>query len=237
MVVNNTTIVNQNFTVWRPQSRGAEVDHGDRGWGQPDVRTTVAPPRNEGARPGAAGLRPAQVVAEAQKSIPPSEARPPTPVREVRPPQSEVQRLPVRPQEAQGNSPREEVKPATIISSRETRGVPARQEFQPDPVAPRQPSPVTAPVTARLPVAASTVRPPAPSVTSPPAANAARRAPSGALKGIESSRATREASARGQQSREAITKPVTAPHATAATVPSPKANSAEARRPQQPHAN
>lgn len=281
-VVNNTTIVNQNYTVWRPQARGAAVDRGDRGWAQPDVRATVAPARNEGTKQAPREVRQAPVVVEAKKPVPSIDVRSTAPVREARSSQPEVQ-PPVRGQDARGNSPREEVKPATAIPSRETRAITPRQEVQPAPVPTRQPNtvkqtaaqapapvtartsngqqpsareatpglrqnqpipapkdarPMAAPVTAKQPsVPTSSPRPAAPLVTSRPVANAAVQAPSGALTGIESSRATREASARGQQSREAIAKPVAAPRPAAATVPSPKANSAAAKRPPQARTN
>jgi hypothetical protein len=63
-------------------------------------------------------------------------------------------------------------------------------------------------------------------------ANAPVRAPASALAGIESSRVTREVSARGQQSREAMAKPVAAARPAPAPVPSPKANSAETKKPE-----
>jgi hypothetical protein len=56
------------------------------------------------------------------------------------------------------------------------------------------------------------------------------RPPAGALAGIESSRVTREASARGQQSQEAMAKPAAAARPAPASVPSPKANSAETKQ-------
>ena len=43
--------------------------------------------------------------------------------------------------------------------------------------------------------------------------------PAGALAGIESSRVTRDASARGQQSMEAMAKPVAAPHPAPVRLP------------------
>jgi hypothetical protein len=93
-----------------------------------------------------------------------------------------------------------------------TRPVPA-------PVAPKQPSPV-----------AATPRPAAPPATPRPAVTAPVRPPAGALAGIESSRVTREVSARGQQSREAMAKPAAAARPAPAPVPSPKANSADVKK-------
>ena len=58
------------------------------------------------------------------------------------------------------------------------------------------------------------------------------RAPSSALAGVESARVTRDASSRGQQSREAMAKPAAPARPTPAPVPSPKANSAETKKPQ-----
>jgi hypothetical protein len=93
----------------------------------------------------------------------------------------------------------------------------------PAPVAPKQSAVVT-----------STPRPATPPATSRPAVSVPLRPPSGALAGIESSRVTREASARGQQSREAIAKPVAAARPAPAPVSSPKANSADTKKPQNP---
>ena len=76
------------------------------------------------------------------------------------------------------------------------------------------------------------VRGAAPPATSRPAVTATVRPPSGALAGIESSRVTREASTRGQQSREAMAPPVAAARPAPVPVPSPKANSAETKKPQ-----
>jgi hypothetical protein len=45
---------------------------------------------------------------------------------------------------------------------------------------------------------------------------------------------TREVSARGQQSREAMAKPIAAARPAPAPVSSPKANSAESKKPQNP---
>jgi hypothetical protein len=107
---------------------------------------------------------------------------------------------------------------------------PAPRPSQPIP-APKATRPVTAPITPKQPPAvASAPRPAAPQATPRPAVTAPVRPPTGALAGIESSRVTREASARGQQSREVMAKPAAA--ARPVPVPSPKANSVETKQPQ-----
>ena len=310
-VMKNTTIVNQNFTVWRPRAAGAVADRGDRGWGQPDVRVP-APTRNDGARPARADVRQPPVIAAMPKPVPAKEVRPAPPVKEVRPSQTAVQRSParaveplpnsprvavkptplvlsrevhvappaketppVRVPDVRANPPREVVKPTAVIPSREVRVVPSVKEASPGQVPPREASTVKPPVTkapapenARLangqqasaPLAAPAPRPiqpiPAPRDAHPvpapvvlkqpstviinprpavlpaaphPVTIASVRAPAGALVGIESSRVTRDASARGQQSREAMAKPVAA---RTALVPSPKANSTETKKPE-----
>jgi len=196
---NHTTIVNQNFTVWRPRAAGAVADRGDGGWGQQAVRVPT-PPRNEGAKPVREDVRQAPVAVAAQKPVPAKEVRPAPPVREVRPSQPEVQRPPARTPEPLPNAPREAVKPTPVTAPK-----------QPAAVA-RTPRPAASPATPRL-VADATVH-----------------GPSGALAGIESSRVTREASARGQQSREAMARPVAAAHPTPAPATSPKANSSETEK-------
>jgi hypothetical protein len=99
--------------------------------------------------------------------------------------------------------------------------------------APKDTRPLLAPVTPKQPaVVASTPRTATPPATSRPAVTAPVRPLSGALAGIESSRVTREASARGQQSREAIAKPAAPARPAPAPMPSPKANSAETKQPQ-----
>jgi hypothetical protein len=241
-VVNNTTIVNQNFTVWRPRAAGAVADRGDRGWGQPDVRVP-APTRNEGARPARPDVRQPPVVAAEPKPVPVKEVRPAPPVQEVRPSQPEVQRPPARVplREASTIKPPVAKAPAPVTaqpangqqaSAREA--TPASRPNQPV-LAPKNTRPVPAPVAPKQSaVVTSTPRPATPPATSRPAVSVPLRPPSGALAGIESSRVTREASARGQQSREAIAKPVAAARPAPAPVSSPKANSADTKKPQNP---
>jgi hypothetical protein len=274
-VVNHTTIVNQNFTVWHPRAAGAVADRGDRGWGQPDVRVP-APARNEGARPAQGDARQAPVVAAAPKPVPAKEVRPVPPVRAVRPSQPEVQRPPARAPEPLPNPPREAAKPTPLVPSREVNVAPPAKEAPPARVASREASTVKPPVvkapapeTARpangqqasargaapaprpnqpiappkdtrpVPAAVnpkqpssvtSSPRPAAPQAAPRPAVIAPVRPPASALAGIESSRVTREASARGKQSVEAMAKPAAANRP--APVPSPKANSAETKQPQ-----
>jgi hypothetical protein len=276
-MVNNTTIVNQNFTVWHPRAAGAVADCGDRGWGQQDVRVPT-PARNEGARPTRADVRPAPVVAATPKPVPAKEDHTAPPVKEARPRQPEVQRPPARAPEPLPNAPREAVKPTPLVTSREAHVVPPAKDTPPAQVPPREastikppvataPAPATtlpasgqqaaaraatpaprssqpipapkdtrtvpAPVAPRQPaVVASTPRPAAAPVTPPPAVTAPARAPAGALAGIESSRVTREVSARGQQSREAMAKPAVPARPAPAPVTSPKANAAEPKQPQ-----
>ena len=274
-VVKNTTIVNQNFTVWHPRAAGAVADRGDRGWGQQDVRVP-APVRNEAARPARADVRQPPVVAAAPKPVPAKEVRPAPSVKEVHPSQPEVQRPPARAPEPLPNAPREAVKPTPVIPSREVRVVPPAKEtpsaqvppreastvkplgarapapetarpangqqasaqiaapaprpIQPIP-APKDAHPVPAPVAPKQPSAVtSTPRPVALPSAPHPVTIAAIRAPASALAGIESSRVTRDASARGQQSMAAMAKPV--PAARPAPVPSPKANAAESKKPE-----
>jgi hypothetical protein len=262
-MVNNTTIVNHNFTVWRPRPAGAVADRGDRGWGQPDVRVP-APPRNESARPARADVRQPVVVAAAPKPVPAKEVRPAPPVREVRPSQPEVQRPPARTPEPLPNAPREAVKPTPLVASREVNVAPPREVSTAKPPVAKAPAPVTvrpttgqqtsgraatlapqpnqpvpAPKYARpVPAPVASKQPPAvtsaPPATPRPAVTAPVRPPASALAGIESSRVTREVSARGQQSREAMAKPAAAPRPAPAPapIPSPKASSAQTKSPQ-----
>ena len=303
---NKTTIVHENVTVWRPRSGGAVADRGDRGWGQPEVRTTP-PARNEGTRPTQGEVRQPPVVVATPRPVPPKEDRTPPPVREARPRQPEVQRPPARAPEPLPNPPRETVKPtplapardvrvtppaketpparvpeprvstpreaakpAPVVPTREVHVAPPAKEIPPVQVPPREPitvkppvakspapenarpangrqtparvaapaprpnqpipapkdtRPVPAPVVPRQPAAVTSTPHPA-----PPAVAAPVRPPSGALAGIESSRVTRESSARGQQSREAMSKP--AAPSRPAPVPSPKASVAETKKPE-----
>jgi hypothetical protein len=280
-VVNNTTIVNQNFTVWHPRPAGAVADRGDRGWGQQEPRVT-APPRNDAARPARIDVhQPPVVIAESRPAPPVKEAHPSPPVREVTPSKPEVQRPPARAPEVRANPPREVVTPTPVTPPHEINVAPPVKEAPPARVPPREtspvrppvakaPAPVTAPPTniqqAPVRVAAPAPRPtqpiPAPKDTRPvvtapvvpkqpsgvtstprptaspapsrPVAKAPAPAPASALAGVESSRVTREASARGQVSREAIAKPAPAARPVPAPVPSPKAKAAETKKPQNP---
>ncbi len=137
-VVNNTTIVNQNVTVWHPRTRTAVADHGDRGWGQPAVRTP-APARNEGTKPARGDMRQPPVAAQVQEPVPHKEVRPTPPVREARPSQPEVQRPAAR-------APLEAVKPTPVIPSREARATPPAKETPPAPMPPREANTVKPPV-------------------------------------------------------------------------------------------
>ena len=271
-VVNNTTIVKHNFTVWRPRLTGAvAADRGDRGWGRQGVRAPASP-RNEGARPVREDVRQTSVVAAPPKPVPAREVRPTPPVREGGPGQPEAQRPPARAPETLPNAPHEAVKPTPVIIPREANVVPparvvprevsstkppvakapapeiARpangQQASARPAAPAPPPnqpilvpkdtrPVPAPVVLKQPSAApSAPRHAAPPETQRPAVTAPVRQGAGALAGIESPRVTREASARGQQSMEAIAKPAAAHRPAPAPVPSPKANAAGSKSPQ-----
>jgi hypothetical protein len=194
----------------------------------------VAPPTKE--TPPARAPQP--------RANPPREAAKPTPVvptREVSvvPPAKETPPAQVPPREASTVKPPVDTAPAPA-TTRPTTGqqaaaraaIPAPRSSQPLP-APKDTRTVAAPVSPRQPaVVASAPRPAAPQATPPPAVIAPVRPPSGALAGIESSRVTREASARGQQSREAMAKPTAPVRPTPAPVTSPKANVAEPKQPQ-----
>lgn len=241
-VVNKTTIVNQNFTVWRPRASGAVANRGDRGWGQPQV-PVPAPTRNEVARPERADVRQPPVVAAAPKPVPTREVRPAPPVQEVRPSPPEVQRPPaqVPPREASTVKPPvtkppapETARPANNQQASTRVAAPALRSSQPIP-APKDTRPVRTPVAPKQPSAVtSTPRPAAPPATPRPVANPTVRAPADALAGIESAPVAREASARGQQSRETMAKPAAAARPAPAPVNSPKAKSAEPKKPQNP---
>ncbi|HWX23124.1 MAG TPA: DUF3300 domain-containing protein [Candidatus Binatia bacterium] len=221
---------------------------------QPEVQREVAPRPEVRANPPRENV---PVVPETQKPVPTKEVRPAPPAREIRPNQAQSQQPPVRRPEPQVTPPREEVKPAPVIPARSVPSVPARNEARPSsgqpalarevkpaprpsaPIAaPKDTRPVPAPVSPRQPpVATSTPRPAAPPASSRPVAIAAVRPPSGALAGIESSRVTREASARGQQSREAVARPAVAARPAPAPAPAPKANSPETKKSQKGRGN
>jgi hypothetical protein len=141
-VVNNTTIVNQNVTVWHPQDRGVVAERTHRGSGQPPVRaTTVAPARNEPAKPRPGEVHETTVVVDAPKAVSPKEVHPaPVPVKEPRLNQPGVQRPPVRPQEARGTPARQDPRPITVAPSTAAHAASPRQETQPASVLPREPS-------------------------------------------------------------------------------------------------
>lgn len=239
--INNTTVVNQNYTVWRPRDHSAVANRGDRGWGAQAVRAT-APATEQRRQPEAA---------VAQNPVPSREVRPAPPAREIRPNQPEVQRPPTGLQEARRNPPREDVKAAPVIPSREIHASPPAQQAPPTALPPRAPS-ITLPATGNqvargnLPreevkpaprpnppvVAPKDVRPaPAPPANSRSVASVPGRTPTTALTGIENPRGTREASARGQQSREALTRPAAPPRRAPAPASSPKANPEEKKKP------
>ena len=230
----NTTIVNQNFTVWRPAARATVAERGDRGWGEQAVRTP-APARNQGAKPGRAEVRQTPVVAQAQKPVSPKEVRA-VPPRKEAPPGSLPLGEPstVKPPAAKAPVP-ETAKPSNGQPALAREATPAPRPNQPA-LAPKDARPAPAPVTLKQPsVVATSPRSSGPPATLRPVANAAVRPPAGALTGIESSRVTREASARGQQSRETITRPTAATRPAPAPAPSPKANSVETKKPQKAH--
>jgi hypothetical protein len=178
------------------------------------------------------------------RANPPREAVKPTPViptREVRvvPPANEAPPARVPPREANPVKP-PVVKAPAPETTRPANGQPplARElKLAPQPnqpiLAPRDTRPVPAPVAPKQPSAVTSTPRPAVAPTTPrPVVNAPVRAPASALTGIESSKVTREVSARGQQSREAMAKPAAA--ARPAPVSSPKANSVEPKKPQNP---
>jgi hypothetical protein len=162
---------------------------------RPPVRAPEAP-----ANLSREEVKPAPVIAS-RPVAPRKEAPPaPLPARDagtVKAPASET----VRPSNGQQTSARE-MAPAP----RPTQPIPAPKDARP---APR-------PVTAKQPFAVtSSPRPAVPPASSRQVANAPVRAPGGALAGVESSRTTREASVRGEQSREAMARPVAARPASA----------------------
>ncbi|HWV98719.1 MAG TPA: DUF3300 domain-containing protein [Candidatus Acidoferrum sp.] len=197
---------------------------------QLEVQRPPVGPREARENPPREEVKPAQVLPSHDvRAIPPRKEAPPAPVppREANNAKPPVTRAPA-PETARPNNDQpalaREQKPAPrptppIPAPKDTRAVSA-------PVAPKQPSAVT-----------SNPRPAAPPVTSRSVANAPGRAPAGALAGIESSRLTREASARGQQSREAIAGPAAPARPASAPAPSPKANSAQSKGPQKAHEN
>lgn len=259
--INNTTVVNQNYTVWRPREHGAVADRGDRGWGAQEARVT-APARTEPTNRGREEARQPRVVAP-PAPVPPPEHRPAPPVTDNRSRPQVNQRPPAVSQEPRRDLPRENPAPAPVPPAREvhpappakgapTAPMPPREPVTtkppvartPAPETPRQAPPVLAPKDSRS--APAPVAPKQPAVAAPspkpaappparPVASAPTRTPAGALTGIENSKATREASTRGQQSREAITRP-TAP-ARRESAPQPKANSTQSRGSQKTHEN
>jgi len=207
-----------------------------------EVRTTVPvrepPPTQPAVRPPPA--RPP----EARVTSPPEEAKPAPVISAPReappiPPRRNVQAAPAAPRQPITVKPA--VAPARVAAQTSNgrqllaREVTPVQRPNPPVPAPKDPRPAVAPPK-QAPAPSGTARPAAPSATSRPVANARVRAPSSALTGIESSQATRQASERGQQSREIITKPVTPPRPAAAKAGSPKANAVEAKRPPQSRA-
>ncbi len=263
IVNNNTTVVNQNVSVWQPRPRGAVADRGDRGWGTQQARVT-APSNNEVGQPQRGQVRqqsdtvkPVREVGSAQREVaqppvaranaPAAEVKP-TPVspsRQTRetPPRNEVSTAPSRMQEPVRTQP-----PVTRASAPETERAESAQQTaarpgqqqrlnQPIP-APKDPRPAPSPVVTKQPSAPpSSPRAAAAPTTPARVANAGVRAPSSALAGIESSQATREASVRGQQSRQVVAKPVTAARPAPVPVPSPRGNSGQTKKPQQIRGN
>jgi hypothetical protein len=176
------------------------------------------------------------------RANPPREAVKPTPVvpsREVRavPRRQEAPPASLPPGEASTVKPptakapvTETAKPRTGQPTLAREATSAPRPNQPA-FAPKDTRPAPARVTPKQPsVMATSPRSSGPPATSRPVANVTGRPPAGALAGIESSRVTREASARGQQSRETIAKPAAATRP--APAPSPKANSVETKKPQ-----
>jgi hypothetical protein len=237
-----TPRVVDNVTVWHPRAAGAVADRGDRGWGHQEVRATPSA-RNEGERPTRPDVRqPPMVVAE-RKPVPVKEVRPAPPVQEVRPSPPEVQcpaaRVPpreastVKPQVANAPAP-ETARPANGQQASAREATPASRPNQPV-LAPKDTRPVPAPVAQKQPSAVTSTPRPAVTPTTPrPVVNTPVRAPASALARIESSKVTRDVGARGQQSREAMAKPAAPARPAPVPVSSPKANSAETKKPQNP---
>jgi len=209
-----------------------------------EIRSTA--PMKE-PRPSQSGVQPAPArPPQAGASAHREEARP-APVTASRGSAAVAQRPTVQPAPVSARQPRT-VNPAVAqtqapVTPRSSDGqqLPAREVTsvgRPNPpvTAPKDPRPA-APVSARQPSpGASVARPAAPPVTSRPVATAPVQVRSSALAGVESSQAARQASVRGQQSREAIAKPAAAPR-PAAKAPSPRANPPESKRPQQARPN
>ncbi|MBN2508318.1 MAG: DUF3300 domain-containing protein [Verrucomicrobia bacterium] len=276
----------QNVSVWRPRTRDAVMNRGDRGWERPDARATPAPARYEGVKPEPGGTRQTPSSAQAQKPVPAREAPTTTMTRDARPSRPQPQPSPPQPQATPRHTGT--VEPVAPSKSSPTAGQPGSHPPLPARAAAPNPQPQqplsapqttrSAPAAAAKPSSAAPTRtprpagPPPPSRTAPPAARPAARpaappaasraaspasshaaAPaasrpvvspalrpsSGALKGIDDSRSTRAASARGQQSRQAISKPVARPaRSTPAPLPAPssppKSSSGRTTKPQQP---
>ncbi len=179
--------------------------------------TPLAPTREVRVTPPAKETPPAR--GPEPRTNPPREAAKPTPVvptleARVVPPAKETPPVQVPPREpitvkppvAKATAP-ETARPANGQQAPARVAAPAPRSSQPIP-APKDTRPVPAPVAPRQPaVVASTPQPAAPPAMSRPAVTAPVRPPASALAGIESSRVTRESSARGQQSREAMARP------------------------------
>jgi hypothetical protein len=204
--------------------------------------TPVVPTREVSVLPPAKETPPAR--APQPVANPPREVAKPTPVTPTRevsvvPPAKRTPPAQVPPREASTVKPPVVTAPAPAVArpaigqQASTRAAtPAPRSSQPIP-APKDTRAMAAPVSPRQPaVVANPPRPAAAPATPPPAVTAPVRPPASALADIESSRVTREASARGQQSREAMAKPAVPARPAPAPVSSPKANSAETKQPQ-----
>jgi hypothetical protein len=175
---------------------------------------------------------------------PPREAVKPTPIMpsggaRVSPPANETPRNQMPPHEASPVTPPvakapapETARPANGQQASARQATPAPRSNQPV-LGPKETRPMPSPVAPKQPPAVSSApRPAAQPAPSRPVVNAPVRAPASALAGVESARVTRDASARGQQSREAMAKPASPARPTPAPVSSPKAKSAETKKPQ-----
>ncbi len=207
----------------------------------PPKEVRPAPPVKE-VHPSQPEVQRLPARAPETRATPPRETAKPTPViptREVHvaPPAKQTPPVQVPPREASTVKPTAAKTPAPE-TARPSNGRPASagevksapRSNQPIP-APKEARAVPAPVAPKQPSAVATSPRPAVSpATSHPVVKVPVRPPAGPLAGIESSRVTREASARGQQSREAIARPAAANRPAPASVPSPKANSAETKK-------